>query len=216
MDNNTLATFLPDHYYHIYNRTNNKEDLFLSDDNRIFFLDLVRGKLSGFANILGFSLMENHFHLCIITNSHLKTVNYIKSLPPSKKSLRMKQFIENQEDADLFNDVFSYLFSGIFNSYSQSFNRKNSRKGNLFYSSFKRSLLETQTKIQFIIYYIHHNARKHGVVIDFKKHEWNSYHLISINDDSIIDIKSTLKVFGNYKQFLSYHEEFLLPNDQLL
>ena len=215
MDDNTLATFYPEHFYHIYNRTNNKEDLFLSDDNRLFFLDIVRDKLSGFANTLAFSLIGNHFHLCIKTKSHHKIVNYIKSLPQGKISLRMRQFIENQEDICLFNDVFTYLFSGIFNSYAQSFNRKEARIGNLFYRPFKRSLLESKTKIQFIIYYIHHNARKHDIVIDFKEHDWNSYHLIRIMDDSLIDITSVLEIFGDFKEFISYHNELLLPKDEL-
>jgi len=215
MDNNTLAKFLPNQYYHVYNRTNNKEDLFLSENNRFYFLDLVKTKLSGFVSLLAFSLMNNHFHLCIKVNSVEEIIAHINRLPIAKRSKKMMQFIDNQDNMILFNEVFTYLFSGLFSSYSQSFNHRHSRKGNLFYRPFKRSLLESETKIKYIFYYIHHNARKHDVVSEFKDHEWNSYHLIVINEEDLIDIQSVLEVFENLEEFKAYHDEFLLPKDQL-
>ena len=39
--NKYLADFEEDSIYHIYNRTNNKEKLFLSDDNRVYALASV-------------------------------------------------------------------------------------------------------------------------------------------------------------------------------
>lgn len=32
----------PDHFFHIYNRGNNKEDLFIENDNYLHFLKLVK------------------------------------------------------------------------------------------------------------------------------------------------------------------------------
>jgi len=215
MDNNTSAIFLPGEYYHIYNKTNNKEDLFVSNQNRLFFLDLARSKLSGFVKILAYSLLGNHFHFCVKIRSHVEVINFIKSLPDAKRSQRMMQFAENQDDVDLFDEIFYYLFSGVFNSYAQSFNKKESRKGNLFYKSFKRSLLESVDKIQYNIYYIHHNARRHNLVTDFRDHEWNSYLLITILDDSIVNVNAVLAVFGDLSAFIEYHKRFLLPGDEL-
>ena len=36
-----LADFTENGIYHIYNRTNNKEKLFLSNENRLFFLKKI-------------------------------------------------------------------------------------------------------------------------------------------------------------------------------
>lgn len=215
MGNNTSALFLPEEYYHVYSKTNNKEALFVSDENRLYFLDIVRNKLYGFVKILAFSLLDNHFHFCIKINSHTDIVNFIKSIPPFKRSLKMKQFIDNQDDVNLFDDIFYYLFSGIFNSYAQSFNKKESRKGNLFYKSFKRSLLDSVDKIQYNIYYIHHNARRHNLVIDFEDHSWHSYHFIVIKNASIVNINEVLSVFGDLNSFISFHKKKLLPKDKL-
>ncbi|MDZ4795015.1 MAG: hypothetical protein SGI83_12110 [Bacteroidota bacterium] len=59
-----LADFQEGYFYHIYNRTNNQEKLFLSDDNRYFFLkryELVSPLLDTFC----WALLPNHFHLLV-------------------------------------------------------------------------------------------------------------------------------------------------------
>ena len=53
--------------YHITQRGNNRQDVFLSSEDRRFYLDLLRTKCSehGVA-VLGYCLMTNHIHLVAI------------------------------------------------------------------------------------------------------------------------------------------------------
>ncbi len=60
---------LADHYYHIYNRGNQREDIFLERENYIYFLKKFRQYFGGITDTLCYCLMPNHFHFlltCII------------------------------------------------------------------------------------------------------------------------------------------------------
>ena len=56
---------LPDKYYYIYNRGNDKGNIFFNEENYLYFLEKIRQKLTGYIDILGYCLLENHFHLLI-------------------------------------------------------------------------------------------------------------------------------------------------------
>lgn len=51
--------------YHVYNRGNNKQDIFFEEDNYKFFLGKVVKELGAYADLLGYCLMPNHSHLLI-------------------------------------------------------------------------------------------------------------------------------------------------------
>jgi len=52
-------------FYHIYNRGNNKQRIFFTDDNYLFFLKKIREQLLPVADIVAYCLMPNHFHILI-------------------------------------------------------------------------------------------------------------------------------------------------------
>jgi putative transposase len=54
-----------DHFYHIYNRGINSENIFLSDDNKSYFLKLLSKHLNGKIEVFAYCLMDNHFHFLI-------------------------------------------------------------------------------------------------------------------------------------------------------
>lgn len=54
-----------DCFYHIYNRGINGEAVFLSDDNKIYFLKLCNKYLVGIISIYAYCLLNNHFHFVI-------------------------------------------------------------------------------------------------------------------------------------------------------
>ncbi len=62
---NTYEQLIPGEYYHIYNRGNNREDIFLEDKNYFYFLDLFKKYISPLADLYAYCLMKNHFHLLI-------------------------------------------------------------------------------------------------------------------------------------------------------
>jgi len=54
--------------YHIYNQGNNRQNIFFSRDNYLFFLEKIRVYILPYADILAWCLMPNHFHLMVLVN----------------------------------------------------------------------------------------------------------------------------------------------------
>jgi len=58
-----------DKFYHVYNRGNNKENLFYKSDNYEFFLRRYDEYFSRFLNTYAFCLLPNHFHMLVQVKS---------------------------------------------------------------------------------------------------------------------------------------------------
>ena len=56
------------HLYHIYNQGNNRQEIFLSRENYLFFIRKMVIHVLPFADILAWCLMPNHFHLMVHVN----------------------------------------------------------------------------------------------------------------------------------------------------
>jgi hypothetical protein len=53
--------------HHVTQRGNNRQDIFLTDDDRRFYIDLLREKSAQFGvTLLGYCLMTNHVHLVAV------------------------------------------------------------------------------------------------------------------------------------------------------
>ena len=59
-------------YYHIYNRGNNRENLFIERRNYPYFLKLYAKHIQPVAETYAYCLLPNHFHFAIRTLSILK------------------------------------------------------------------------------------------------------------------------------------------------
>lgn len=53
------------HYYHIYNRGNNKENIFIEERNYVYFLQLLKIYILPVADVYAYCLLKNHFHLLV-------------------------------------------------------------------------------------------------------------------------------------------------------
>jgi len=64
-------TFQPGHYYHLYNRGNNRHLIFFEQENYLYFLRLVRRHLiEQTLDVLAYCLMPNHYHLLVQCKTH--------------------------------------------------------------------------------------------------------------------------------------------------
>ncbi len=60
-----------DNYYHIFNRGNNKNDIFIEQENYHYFLELLTKYITPIAAIFSYCLLKNHFHLLV----RIKNIN---------------------------------------------------------------------------------------------------------------------------------------------
>ena len=173
----------PDCFYHIFNRGNNKENLFNEDDNYRYFLNLIKIHLGGIADIYSYCLMKNHFHLAL----------KIKST----EELNDKYSIENIHQP----------FSNLFNAYTKAFNKKYNREGSLFKVRFKRERITTEDYLRNVIVYIHLNPVKHKFKDDFKEYKFSSFSSIISEKPTLLFRKEVIELFNDKENFIFYHNE---------
>ena len=105
----------PNKFYHIYNRGNNRENIFLEDRNYSYFLRLWESHTKSIADTYAYCLLKNHFHALIKTkdddkaepskqfsnlfNSYAKSVNRAYS---RTGSLFERPFGRNEIDSESY------------------------------------------------------------------------------------------------------------------
>ncbi len=149
--------FVQGEYYHIYNRGNSKQKIFLDDRDRERFLkllylcnskqridfsnDIVKRKINAWdfekgesiVNIGAWVLMPNHFHLYVTPKT--------EALLPSGNAV-------------------SDFMQRVLTAYSKYFNAKYRRSGSLFEGKFKAVHMEKDVQAKYLFSYIHLNPLK--------------------------------------------------------
>ncbi|MEO6232478.1 MAG: hypothetical protein ABJB11_16500 [Ferruginibacter sp.] len=199
-----LADFEECSLYHVYNRTNNKELLFINDENRRFFLQQYKIFIAPFADTICWSLLPNHFHILIKTKSHDAIRLFLLAQPYNKLTRAEKNYTENKIT---FSELIEHAFKRFFQSYALAFNKTNNRKGNLFYKPFKRISIEKDTQFTMTIIYIHANAAKHGIVKDFALYKWSSWQTIISSKSTSLLRDEVIEWFGSLAECIKMHRD---------
>jgi putative transposase len=197
-----LADFEENGMYHIYNRTNNKERLFLNEENKRFFLQRYKEMISPVADTYAWNLLPNHFHLVIKLKSAATIADYLQHKKPL--SATEKKY---QAGNSSFGELIEHYFKRFFQSYSLSFNAVHHRSGNLFYKPFKRVAINKASQLTMAIVYVHANAAKHGLTKDFTNWKWSSWHSILSDKPTLLARKDVIDCFGNAEAFIKVHHE---------
>ena len=199
-----LADFEEGEIYHVYNRTNNREKLFLTDENRSFFLRRYKEIVSPFADTYCWNLLPNHFHLLIKIKSEQVIVAYLESKPKEGLTTTERKFLTRVANLAkvgnpeiTFSELIEQTFKRFFQSYALAFNKQHHRHGNLFYKPFKRIKIENDAQFTMALIYIHANAAKHGLVKDFTTYQWSSWHSILSKQPTSLLRYEVIKWFGS-------------------
>lgn len=208
-----------EHFYHIYNRANGSEKIFLSDENYRFFLEKYQLHLSEYVNTYCYCLMPNHFHLLVSIKSEEEILNVLareeKTVPKFKT---LEQFAREQNPArfEFLEKLVSKQFSNFFSSYSQAFNKQQKRMGSLFMKNFKRKLVKDDEYLKNLVQYIHRNPVD-ADICDYP-HEWkhSSYKSIIQQEKTFLKNEEVLSWFENKENFEYVHRRDLEFEDLLL
>jgi len=183
---NILKSDLPESYYHVYGRGNNRQKVFREPADFVKFLTLFERYLSlkeaqnqlgvSFPNyfnkieLVSFCLMPNHFHLLVYQRQQGAMTQFMRSL---------------------------------LTSYSMYFNKKYKRSGPLFESRYKASLISDDMYLEHITRYIHMNPR------DWRDYEYSSlpYYLQQISDEWIRPERITSQ-FATPKEYLNFLQDY--------
>ncbi len=188
----------PSTVYHIYNRGNNRENLFKEDRNYPYFLDKYFQFVSPVADTYAYCLMKNHFHIL------LRIKNEDEIIRSRKSSLQGTTSLNATEDPS---KIIVKAFGSFFKSYAQSINKAYGRTGALFEETFRRIEVSNDAYFSELIRYIHLNPEKHGFTQDFTQYSYSSYQELISEETTRLDRKTVSDWFGGRNEFLSFHQE---------
>ena len=186
-------------YYHIYNRGNNRENLFLNPRNYRYFLRLYAEHIQPIAETFAYCLLPNHFHVGLRTRTEEEQETFFKSGPllESGPLLKNKPLFKLRHPSRAFNNFFI--------AYARGFNNETKRTGALFESPFERKPVDSQRYLLTLITYIHHNPQKHGFVEDFRDWPWTSYGAMLSDSPTKIERDEVLEWFNGRLHFADAH-----------
>jgi len=206
-------------FFHIYNRGNSKQNIFLNDEDRDRFVkllylsnstksvnfrdDIIERKIDAWdfergdalVSIGAWVLMPNHFHIYLVSPT--------PGVGEGKK--------EDKNNITLF-------LNKLCASYAKYFNKKYDRTGALFEGPFRSTHLESDSQAKYLFSYIHLNPLKiinpkwkEGKVDDVNKalaylktYKWSSYNDhrgILRQENKILKLNDFPNYFSNTKDF---------------
>jgi len=169
-------------YYHIYNRGNNGENIFIEERNYAHFFNLYTKYVEPVAETFAYCLMRNHFHLLVCIKD-LPGFGNLEGLNPTQQ------------------------FSNFFNSYAKSINKAYQRTGSLFQKRFGRILVTSPRYFECLVHYIHFNPQKHGFVADFREYPYSSYRAMLSDKPTRLKREQVLEWFGGKAAFEQAHRD---------
>lgn len=195
--NNYHQALLPDRIYHLFSRAVGKEQLFLSTDNYLFFLQKLKQHTNHICKFYCYSLLPNHFHLLVKIADKETIIAHFETI--KKRSFN--------DATDQLSDFIMERFSNCLNSYSKAFNKVNNRKGALFMDFLKRSVVNDETDFTSFIWYIHKNAVHHQLTKKIGLWPHDSYKLILSTKPTALLRQDVIDWFGDKEAFIEFHQQ---------
>jgi len=175
-------------YYHVFNRGNNRQNLFFEKRNYEHFLTLYQKYCNCVADTYAYCLMKNHFHLLICIRE--------------KEEITM---ISKTHEQKIVPDP-TIQFRNFFISYAKSINKAYDRTGALFETPFKKIEIQSDVYFARLTHYIHYNPKKHNFVSDFTRYYHSSYHVLLSDEPTFLARNVVMQWFGGKKQFIEFHK----------
>lgn len=183
---NIVKDYVPESYYHIYNRGTNKHNIFLDRQDRLVFLGLLKRYLgdetekkpnrepyanyAGQIELLAYCLMNNHFHFFVYQKSPTAITDLMKSMSVA---------------------------------YGMYFNRRYKRVGAVFQQRYKAVRIINDGQLLHISRYIHMNPQ------NYKTYEWSSLpYYVKNKSASWVKPQRVLELFetDSYLEFLQEYD----------
>ena len=178
-------------YYHIYNRGNNRENVFFEDRNYTHFMNLYARYIEPVVDTFAYCLLRNHFHF-LVRIKDLQGLQDLEGLTANRKVLQQ--------------------FSNFFNSYSKAINKAYQRTGALFEHGFSRIEVTSDRYFVALVRYIHFNPQKHNFVKDFREYSYSSYHALYSAQPTLLKREEVLSWFNGREGFQKFHQSGIEEN----
>lgn len=191
---NKLEVLKPDAFYHLYNRANGSEKLFITEENYRFFLRKYQEYISPICHTYCYCLMPNHFHFLIQIKSEQELELFFNQTAskafPKSKTLEM---------------LLSKQFSNFFSCYTQAFNKQQQRKGSLFMKNFKRKKIDDRAYLLNLIKYIHYNPIEAKLTDELNEWKFSSYASLISKTPTLLKRDELIGWYSDLANFINVH-----------
>lgn len=201
---------MPGGYYHLFNRGNNRENVFYRSENTAYFLKKYNHYLQPLLDTYAYSLLPNHFHLLV----RVKPANEIigvgaAQLPGFKNLENLVSLGDGAAIARSISEMVSNQFRLMFMSYAKAINKQEQRVGSLFQKNFKRVGVRSEAHLVNLVLYLHANPQLHGLCDDFREWTDSSYlsHLSERHTRLCRD--EVMGWFGGRAAFVQRHNSYI-------
>jgi hydroxymethylpyrimidine/phosphomethylpyrimidine kinase len=177
-----MKSFEPLTYFHIENKGEKDENLFVEEANYIYCISLIQFHISPIAHILAYSLLPHQLQLVVQFKS------------------------ENEIPAQWKNNL-TQPFTNLFMSFNQSMQKQHGAGSNLFQKTYEKHFLADETQLKQRIIDVHINTEKHQITEDFRQYPYSSFQNIILKKDRLVDANKCIEHFKDVDTFLQLHEE---------
>jgi putative transposase len=175
--------FLPDQYYHLYNRGNNRQAIFFERDNYLFFLCGMKKYLCEYLDILAYCLMPTHYHILGKVKTRVQTSG--------------TQTSEVFKTSDVSGSGVSTAMQKFSISYTKAINKRFDRVGALFQGQFQSKPIQHDHHLLNLCMYIHANPVKDNLVSTPEEWEFSNYlEWMNLREGTLINRQFIEDLFG--------------------
>ncbi len=144
-----------DTLYHVFNRGNNREQLFFQPSHYLYFLAKLRQHVRPICPLIGYCLMPNHFHLLLYPGALA-----VAPLPLA---------------AGVPRGYLSGALATLLSSFSQGLNQQQRRTGLRFEGRTQARPLTSDRYAAHCLHYVHQNPVRAGLSADLAGWPYSSY-----------------------------------------
>ena len=168
-------------FYHIYNRGNNRGNIFFERKNYHYFLRTISEKFHGTIYLIAYCLMPNHYHL---------VVNIITDGALEKAMQKISTAI-------------------LLRSYTRAINKAYGRSGHLFSGRYKNKIIPGDNYLLHLCRYVHLNPCRAGIVKKPGDWEFSSYSAyLSKSLGTIVEKTILMEYFKTTNSFIEFHDSY--------
>jgi putative transposase len=180
-------------YYHLFNRGNNREPIFLERNNYLFFLQRIHQYLVPVLDVLAYCLMPTHYHLLVLIKGQPQTSEVSETSEVSPVSGAMMRFSV---------------------SYTKAMNKRYDRVGSVFQGAFQAKRVDSDAYLMHLSRYVHLNPvlARCGTVPE--EWEFSSYpEYIGLREGTLPKPEVVLSRFPSREAYREFVESYA-PADQ--
>lgn len=192
---NVVKVFVPDAYYHVYNRGWNLGKIFIDEADYAYFEKLLARHLSSDPAVDSSGREYRHFYPNLHLNAYCLMGNHFHLLLYQYDEKAITQFMRS-----------------LMNAYTAYFNSRHKRRGSLFESRFKAVWISDDAQLMHITRYIHLNHSRYDSWAHSSYGDYMNTPRSWIDSAPILDLFSSKEEYG---EFISDYEDVQRERDSI-